>query len=174
MCDERAREDARAPEEVLSAKAYREVYAYLYSKLTNADDAADIAQEVFLRAVRAVRASGPPRNARAWLMRIAQNEASTWFRRAGRADWLKSVMSRRADAPASNATLERVEIERALRKLDDKSREAVVYVHMLGYTYEEAAEMAGVPVTTLVGRVYRGRTRLRELLGAGLDRGKPK
>ena len=103
-------------------------------------------------------------------MRIAHNELATWIRKVKRTGWLKQMASKGASAYAPNGVQTRLEIEDALRHLDDATREAVVYVHMLGYTYQEAAEAIGVPLGTLIGRAYRGRTKLRELLGERLDR----
>jgi RNA polymerase sigma factor (sigma-70 family) len=63
---------------------------------------------------------------------------------------------------------ERVElsdVDRALAKLPDEQREAVLLVMVEGYSYKEAAEIAGCPVGTLNSRLVRGRDALMALLG---------
>ena len=54
----------------------------------------------------------------------------------------------------------------ALGRLDDDQRVAVILVHCYGWTYAEAAEALGVPVSTFRNYLHRGMTRLRTLLEA--------
>jgi RNA polymerase sigma-70 factor (ECF subfamily) len=158
------------PEGELSAQAYREMYAFLYSRVGRADDAADLTQEVWIRASRALRGGAAPRNVRAWLFQIAKNVLADWKRSESRRAHLGAAVTARRDAACDERIDDRVAIEEALGRLNGKMREAVVYVHMLGYSYEEAAEMAGVSVASFASRLHRARTKLRELLGPMLDR----
>jgi DNA-directed RNA polymerase specialized sigma24 family protein len=57
----------------------------------------------------------------------------------------------------------------ALAELPDGHRVAVLLVHAHGYSYEEAAAMQGVPVSTIRNHVHRGMVKLRALLGATDD-----
>ncbi|ALR19228.1 hypothetical protein ATN00_01810 [Sphingobium baderi] len=57
------------------------------------------------------------------------------------------------------------DVDRALAKLPDEQREAVLLVMVEGYSYKEAAEIAGCPVGTLNSRLVRGRDALMALLG---------
>jgi RNA polymerase sigma-70 factor (ECF subfamily) len=156
-------------EEILTEKACKEVFAFLYSRLGNAEDAADVAQEVYARAARTILATGPPRHPRAWLYRIAKNEMFGWRRKKHREDRGRAALYAAADIEKPPNLQWRLEIEQALSELEEAMREAVIYIHMLGYTYREAADLAHVPVTTMMSRAYRGRTKLRELLGDKLD-----
>ncbi|QPC99423.1 MULTISPECIES: RNA polymerase sigma factor [Qipengyuania] len=56
-------------------------------------------------------------------------------------------------------------VDRAMQKLPDDQREAVLLVMVEGYAYKEAAEIVGCPVGTLNSRLVRGRDALLELLG---------
>jgi RNA polymerase sigma factor (sigma-70 family) len=58
-----------------------------------------------------------------------------------------------------------MEVDRALEKLPDEQREAVLLVMVEGYAYKEAAEIVGCPVGTLNSRLVRGRDALMVLLG---------
>jgi RNA polymerase sigma factor (sigma-70 family) len=60
---------------------------------------------------------------------------------------------------------ELTDIDRALAKLPDEQREAVLLVMVEGYSYKEAAGIAGCPVGTLNSRLVRGRDALMGLLG---------
>lgn len=57
------------------------------------------------------------------------------------------------------------DVDRALAKLPDEQREAVLLVMVEGYSYKEAAEIVGCPVGTLNSRLVRGRDALMALLG---------
>jgi RNA polymerase sigma factor (sigma-70 family) len=60
---------------------------------------------------------------------------------------------------------ELTDVDRALAKLSDEQREAVLLVMVEGYSYKEAAEIVGCPVGTLNSRLVRGRDALMGLLG---------
>jgi RNA polymerase sigma-70 factor (ECF subfamily) len=66
---------------------------------------------------------------------------------------------------AQEATLELNDIDRALARLPDEQREAVLLVMVEGYSYKEAAEIVDCPVGTLNSRLVRGRDALLALLG---------
>lgn len=57
------------------------------------------------------------------------------------------------------------DVDRALARLPDEQREAVLLVMVEGYSYKEAAEIIGCPVGTLNSRLVRGRDALLTLLG---------
>jgi RNA polymerase sigma-70 factor (ECF subfamily) len=59
-------------------------------------------------------------------------------------------------------------IDRALHRLPDEQREAVLLVMVEGWSYKEAAEIVGCPVGTLNSRLVRGRDALMALLGEGV------
>lgn len=57
------------------------------------------------------------------------------------------------------------DVDRALRRLPDEQREAVLLVMVEGYSYKEAAAIVGCPVGTLNSRLVRGRDALLAHLG---------
>ena len=57
------------------------------------------------------------------------------------------------------------DVDRALAKLPDEQREAVLLVMVEGWSYKEAAGIVGCPVGTLNSRLVRGRDALLALLG---------
>lgn len=66
---------------------------------------------------------------------------------------------------AQESTMELSNVDRALSRLPDEQREAVLLVMVEGYAYKEAAEIVGCPVGTLNSRLVRGRDALLQLLG---------
>lgn len=66
---------------------------------------------------------------------------------------------------AQEARMELGDIDRAMARLPEEQREAVLLVMVEGYSYKEAAEIVGCPVGTLNSRLVRGRDALMALLG---------
>lgn len=66
---------------------------------------------------------------------------------------------------AQEARIELGDIDRAMARLPQEQREAVLLVMVEGYSYKEAAEIVGCPVGTLNSRLVRGRDALMALLG---------
>ena len=56
------------------------------------------------------------------------------------------------------------DLRKALARLSVENREALILVAAEGLSYEEAAQVCGVPLGTMESRVHRGRTRLAERL----------
>lgn len=137
--------------------------------LVDPHTADDLTQETYLRAFRALPAFEGRSGARTWLLGIARRTC---------ADHLRVVVRRRrldarltADAytgqphPDPAGHLGTADL---LRQLPPERREAFALTQVLGLSYAEAAEVAGVPVGTVRSRVARARAELVELLGDAL------
>lgn len=144
---------------------YGDLVRFLYRKVWDADQAQDLAQEVFVRAL-----DHTPENPRAWLFTVAANlardEARTAVRRKKHLALLKSEP--RATAPqADNPGLE-VEIaedvsavRRALEQLSERDRE-VLLLWDAGFDYQEIAAQTGLAVGAIGTTLARARKRLVE------------
>jgi len=164
---------------------YLDAIHALARRLTDGQEAAeDLVQETYLRAFAgfAGRRGG---SVRPWLVAICLNTARSSWRRARirpsetlvdftEPAWSVAGDARSPDDPAAEA-LDRVErqaISRALARLSQPQREAVVAVDLAGLTAQEAAEALGCPRGTILSRVHRSRRRLAELLEEeGVHRG---
>ena len=58
-------------------------------------------------------------------------------------------------------------LHEVLARLSEDQRSAVLLVHAHGWTYADAADVLGIPVSTLRNHVHRGMKRLRRSLGEG-------
>ena len=103
-----------------------------------------------------------------WMYRIMRNiwidQARAGQRRA------QTFVSEDVGAPigasgAQEASVELSNVERAMSRLPDDQREAVLLVMVEGYSYKEAAAIVDCPVGTLNSRLVRGRDALLEILG---------
>ncbi|MDE2396879.1 MAG: sigma-70 family RNA polymerase sigma factor [Burkholderiales bacterium] len=151
--------------------------AYNLARWLLRDEAAaeDVVQDAALRALRHL---GSLRGeARPWFLAIVRNACFDHVQaRRGRREqggWEDEALealqwqSGQAGADAASAlqgTRERVQIDAAIRSLAPALREVVVLREIEGLDYAEIAQVAGLPIGTVMSRLARARTRLRELL----------
>jgi RNA polymerase sigma-70 factor (ECF subfamily) len=134
-------------------------------------DADDLVQETLVRAYRAIdRFDG--RYPRAWLHTIVRNARLNQFRRTrpGLLDDPNATLAEIAD-PSPLADVEASVVDRtmaeavgiALKELPLGMRRALQLVDQ-GFRYQEAADILGIPVGTVMSRLHRARRRLRHRL----------
>ena len=121
-------------------------------------EAEDVVQTAFLDAQRALERGTTPRHPRAWLAAIALNAGRRLRRRHLSAEPLEEYAAHEASGAP--------EIRAALASLPSEQRAAVVYRDVLGLSYDETAEQMGKSVNAVTMLLHRGRTGLRQTLGA--------
>ncbi len=129
----------------------------------------DAAQETFISAYRSIcRFRGG--SLRAWLLRIAANASYDWLRSVRRRaeQSLDLAMERPSGEASPEQRAEQSELgahlQRAILSLPSDQRAVLVLVDVQGFSYEEAAEAAGVAVGTIRSRLNRARRRARNYL----------
>jgi RNA polymerase sigma-70 factor (ECF subfamily) len=154
-------EDATAAVAEVYRTHYRRLVAAIYAATGDYDNAQDAVQEAFAGAVdrphRFLAAADP----HAYLRVAALNLARQRWRRQRIFDRLVRL-GRVARPPDTmpGLTGERVDLERALRRLPRPTREAIVLHHLLDLPVTQVAEELGVPVGTVKARLVRGRAQL--------------
>lgn len=105
---------------------------------------------------------------RSWLFTIMHNifvnDVTTAARR-------RALLSERLSleteiAPDHELRLEALDVMAAIRQLPEEFRAALCLVTLEDFSYEEAANILGVPVGTLMSRLHRARAQLRDMTGA--------
>lgn len=99
-------------------------------------------------------------NPAGYLFRVGQSAARRYVRWSAQADLPQAEV----DLAATQQTDVDPGLDAALARLGDDQRVAVVMVHGYGLSYSEAADLVGVPVTTLRNRLRRGLHKLRKHL----------
>lgn len=133
-------------------------------------DADDLCQASIERALKSWDQWQAGTRLDSWMYRIMRN---IWIdnrrasaRRGVHADIDDGVMQIADDSQARmEASMELNDVDRAMDKLPDEQREAVMLVLVEGYSYKEAAEILEVPAGTLTSRLVRGREALMRELG---------
>lgn len=159
-------------------KAFKELYSlyerplilYCRHMLTTQQESQDVFQEVWLRVIRIRGRREKVERFRAMLFTIARNAAINHLRNRqySRSISLTQVNTDTATSAAlvSSDGFDEMEdlINRALKRLPAPQREAFVLHAMLGYTFQEIADMQGVTMTGAKTRAFRARCYLRTLL----------
>jgi len=148
----------------------------LFASLTNfarwltrsRDEAEDLVQETFAKALRGFPSFEPGTNFKSWIFRILKNTFLT--SRAGlRAHPMLSLADEAAPTPEAAGTPETIllahvgrEIVReAIAALPLPFQEVVLLRDVEGLTYQEIADALGIPMGTVMSRLSRGRGEIR-------------
>jgi RNA polymerase sigma-70 factor (ECF subfamily) len=149
-------------------------YGLAWRLLGDADQAADATQDAFIHAYRGM---GSYRGGifRSWLLRITANASYDILRRQQRRptsplpdpeEGAAELPDLAAVNPVAEATRSEMyrHLERALARLPEDQRTAIVLCDVYGMDYNEVAAMTQSALGTVKSRIHRGRLRLRELL----------
>ena len=139
--------------------------------LRNRADSEDVVQEAMLRAYRFFhRFHGG--EARAWLLRIVRNTCYTWLEKNRPAELMTEFNEELHQQPSpspealASLTLDRERLKRALESLPARAREVLVLRELEGCSYKEIAEIAAIPIGTVMSTLARSRARLQRILVA--------
>jgi len=162
----------------LAERYHSNVYGIVY-RMCGADDAADLTQEIFLRALRKFQFHGDA-SFRTWLYRIAVNACINELRRRKRRSDVEGpsldediqtedgYVSRSVpdETRSPHVLAERAEVQRAVHSvvamLSPKHRAALTLVDLQQLDYEEAAAALECPLGTLKSRLARARKQFAE------------
>ena len=134
----------------------------LCAHLVNRDQADDLTQETYLRAIPALAGYRGEASARTWLLSIARRVAADAIRRSARRRRLLRTLG---GGPPASAPGPSTPVDLLLRGLDTDRRTAFVLTQLLGLTYAEAAAVCDCAVGTIRSRVARARDHLVGELG---------
>ena len=151
-------------------RAYQSrIYGLAYHYMRDAEEARDVAQEVFIRIYERLETFKADEAFLPWALKLARNRCIDRLRT------LKARMSASAvpmeEAPqiasstptpeeSSDALARRRLLYRAMDKLSDKNREIILLKEIHGLKLEEIAEMLALPVGTIKSRSNRARIEL--------------
>ena len=143
------------------------------SLLRDSDEAADVVEDVLMRVHDAAPNFRGERGLRTWVLRITANRCRDLLRRrrfhGGRPEEIDPLASARLHANPVSDWDEQIDrprfqaaLERAIAALPEDQQRAVILRHRLGLSYEEAAEVLGIPLGALKSRLFRAREALRQ------------
>jgi RNA polymerase sigma factor (sigma-70 family) len=145
--------------------------------LRNEQEAQDVVQEAYLRAFRSFGGFHGT-NGRAWLLTIVRNTSYTLLKKSHAADLTttfdETIHATGHDSVSPATILEHSEdaelIREAVDDLPAEFREILVLRHQEGLSYKEIADVAQIPPGTVMSRLARARTKLKEYLAARMSK----
>jgi RNA polymerase sigma-70 factor (ECF subfamily) len=143
---------------------------YARALTRNADRADDLVQDCIERALRKRNLFRPTGPLQAWLYRILLNlyrNGLRQTRRRGDHVPIDTLIIEPAVPAPQPGRIALAEMSRAIDKLPDEQREALLLVVLEGASYEEASTILEIPAGTLMSRLSRARATLRQLTGGG-------
>jgi RNA polymerase sigma-70 factor (ECF subfamily) len=153
------------------------LYSYGLVLSRNQAEAEDLVQETCLRALRAMERLRPDSNVKSWLFTILRN---IWLNQLRQRKTVPDIVELDSDEHGPNravdsskdphaayvSDLERDHVWHAIGQLPLESREVVLLREYEELSYEEIAAMLQCPVGTVMSRLARARSKLRDLLVA--------
>jgi len=175
--------DVRAFEQLFQ-QYHRGIYNTIYQMTHNDADAADLTQEVFVRAYRALPRLQTPEAFTSWLYRIAVNLSRNWLRDRGRVrvesleqpgeEGEEGNTREIADPNSDPAVLAQTRdmqerVQKAIAGLSPDHRRVVTLHHLEGMPVEEIARIVGCSIGTVKSRLSRAREHLRRKLSGYVE-----
>jgi RNA polymerase sigma-70 factor, ECF subfamily len=170
-----ARDRIRFEEEALGLSD--QVYRVARHLANSREEADDLVQETYTRAFRSWRSYTPGTNLRAWLLRILTNLNIDRGRRNQRAPQIQPLEANdyylydklaESDGPTDEErVVERLsqdDIVTALSEVPHDFRDVIVLVDIGDFSYQDAAQILGIPIGTVMSRLHRGRRILKREL----------
>jgi len=174
--------DERAFNELV--KTYeRRVFGLVFRMLGSRAESEDLTQEVFVQVFKAIGTFRGESKLSTWIYRIAVNLCKNRakylrVRHTGEQDQLDDMAERLPLSQARNANVAQVArpdeamagrqveeiVRQAISEVDENFRECLILCDVEELSYEEIAEITGLPVGTVKSRIFRGRAQLRELV----------
>lgn len=162
--------------EELVRRYQRPIAAYIYRMVSDYDAALDLTQEVFIKVYNSLARYRSEFKFSTWIYRIAHNAAIDFLRRHAVRE---QALAGGFDGEHREATIEswrlspeqesereerRSEIESVVYLLPAAYRELIVLRHSHDLSYDEIAEVTGLPLGTVKNRLFRAREAMRDEL----------
>jgi RNA polymerase sigma-70 factor, ECF subfamily len=150
------------------------LYSYALVLSRNRAEAEDLVQETCLRAIRAMGRLRPDSNAKSWLFTILRN---IWFNQLRQWRTAPEIVELDLDGTGPNkaadtakdpyaayvSNIEQEQVRAAIQQLPQEFREIILLREYEELSYQEIATVLKCPVGTVMSRLARARSKLRDL-----------
>ncbi len=170
--------------EALVRRFQGRIYGLAFHYMGNAEEARDLAQDIFVQLYRRLDACTNDETFVPWLIRMARNASIDRLRRIKArpqggsipVDEMYNLPAPGPDPSEEWRTMSRRNlVHRAIQKLSAINREIIILKEIQGLSFEEIASQLKVPVGTVKSRSNRARTDLaREVIGLSKAAGTPR
>lgn len=154
----------------------KQIFSLAYRLIGDYDEAADLAQEAFIRIYQMLHRYDPEKRFFSWMYRVAQNTClNAMQRRPSNVVPVERAEEYFSDTAAGEAAEPerdylnreiRRNIDRAISELPDNYRDIIYLRYIEDLSYQQIADKLGLPVSTIETRLFRGRKLLQQKLAA--------
>lgn len=142
-----------------------ELFKLAFSLTGAVDGAEDVLQETFLGAFQGLDSFEGRSSVKTWLIRILVKQAAKYhrYRRIRKTESTNNFFPQDSGSESSARDFEiRMDIKTMIKTLSPEHREVIVLRELEGFSYEEMAEILGVPRGTVESRLFRARQELKK------------
>ncbi len=134
--------------------------------LNSYEDAVDVTQSTFIKVFQRLDSYDPERKFFSWLYRIQLNETINWMKRRRPVVELPADLLSSEHDPEEEYVKDEValEVQAAIIELPIPLRQVIVFRHFGELSYQEIAEVLGIPMKTVKSRLFEARQKLRDIL----------
>ena len=152
--------------DLLVERHQRTIFNLALRMIRDSDDAADIAQSVFVKAYENLERFDPQFKFFSWLYRIAVNESLNALEQRKRFEGLdgNDLAAETSDEKDDEAVIEERRIQDGLMMLNVEHRAVIVLKHMQGLSYREIAQVLDLPEKTVKSRLFSARQSFKDIL----------
>jgi RNA polymerase sigma-70 factor, ECF subfamily len=143
----------------LVQKTQGDVWRYI-AHLAGVQNADDLTQETYLRALRSLPTFGHRAPVRVWLLAIARHVVATHFDQQAREQRRRQKYAAQPVTSPCGDPGEALALRNLVESLAKENRDAFVLTQVLGLPYADAAAVCGCPIGTIRSRVARARSQL--------------
>ncbi len=165
-------EGERRAFEPLVERYQKTIYNVALRMANDPDDAADITQNVFIKASEKLGTYDPKYKFFSWIYRIAVNESINFVGSAKRNEALPEELVAEDDNPEEilQAGMLSNSVEEGLTKLSDDNRIVIILRHFEELSYDEIGFILDLPVKRVKSRLFTARQSLKRILSKRLER----
>ncbi len=149
---------------------FKDVYSYIYYRVSNVKDAEDLTDDVFLKMIEGIRScrSREEKSFLAWLFRIAKNSVTDYYRRRAVRDHLpldeKHLRPYAGPEVPVETKLTQERLQQALLRLTYEQQQVIILRFIEDLSNAEIAHILGKPERAIKSLQHRGLASLRRIL----------
>jgi RNA polymerase sigma-70 factor (ECF subfamily) len=144
---------------------------FAYSLTANHEDAHDLIQETYLKAITHKDKFDPATNMKAWVYTIMKNTFINKYRKESKVSMIIDTTedlyylnnSKRSNSVTPDSKYQHSELQKVVNELQDEHR-IPFQMHFEGYKYKEIAERLNLSIGTVKSRIFFSRKKMMEKL----------
>ena len=142
------------------------LYKYLLFHVKSSTDANDIAQETMLSIWQSIVTYEYRSSFKTWMFSIAKRRLADYYRKNSRNEILPLTDFENVVTIENNLddSIESMDVEQALTKLNSEDNELVFLVFQAQFSYQEISELLDIPIGTVKSRMSSIKAKLKNLL----------